>query len=141
MLTVVGKNYSAPPLSVQNLCLEIERTVAFLVRFIGGRTLADTQDDPLLESGVERQVQLICVAVESLVQIDAGIAERITDYGKLVAFRTIQLHGFANFNEMWGFDQRVWHFVENRLALLCREIAEISLRAADPRQPRVDIDS
>jgi hypothetical protein len=134
MLKLVGQDYSAPaPLSAQDLCLKIERTVAFLVRFIGGRTLADTQDDPLLVSGVERQVQIICVAVERLVQIDAGIAERITDYGKLVAFRTVQLRGLANLNEMFGFDQRVWHFVENRLPLLCREIAEIGLRAADPR--------
>jgi hypothetical protein len=33
-----GQGYSAPaPLSVQDLYLEIERTVAFLVRFIGGQ--------------------------------------------------------------------------------------------------------
>jgi hypothetical protein len=65
--------------------------VAFLVRFVGGRTLEDAQDDALLLFGTERQVQIICAAVERLAQIDAGIAERITDYRKLVAFRTV--HG------------------------------------------------
>jgi hypothetical protein len=41
-------------LSVQDPWLEIERTVAFLVRFVGGRALAHAQDDSLLLLGVER---------------------------------------------------------------------------------------
>jgi hypothetical protein len=32
--------------------------------------------------GAEPQVQIICAAVERLAQIDAGIAEWITDYRK-----------------------------------------------------------
>ena len=112
--------------------------MAFLVRFVGGRTLEDAQDDALLLFGTERQVQIICAAVERLAQIDAGIAERITDYRKLVAFRTVQLRGFANLNESLGFPQRVWKFAENRLPLLRSEIEEISLHAADPasKHPR-----
>jgi uncharacterized protein with HEPN domain len=142
MLTVVGKNYVAPaPLSsVQDFCLEIERTAAFLVHFIGawpgGGTLADAQDDQSLLHGVQRQMEIICAAVERLAEIDAGTKERITDYGKLVAFRRLQVHGFANLSanlsEMLSFDQRLWRFIENRLPLLRKEIAEIGLRAADP---------
>ena len=137
MLTVVGKNYVAPaPLSsVQDCCLEIERTAAFLMHFIGawpgGGTLADAQDDQLLLHGVERQMELICAAVDRLAQVDAGIAERITDHRKLIAFRTVQLHGFANISESLSYPQRIWYFIENRLPLLRKEIAEIG-RAADP---------
>jgi hypothetical protein len=36
------------PLSVQDLCLEIERTTVFLLRIVGSRVLADAQDDSLL---------------------------------------------------------------------------------------------
>jgi hypothetical protein len=141
MLTVVGKNYVAPaPLTFQELCLEIEWTAAFLVHFIGawpgGGTLADAQDDQSLLHGVQRQMEIICAAVERLAEIDAGIAQRITDYGKLVAFRRLQVHGFANLSanlsEMLSFDQRLWRFIENRLPLLRKEIAEIGLRAAVP---------
>jgi hypothetical protein len=59
-------------MSVQDLCLEIERFVAFLERFVGGRSLDDAQDDSLLLFGTEPQVQIICAAVERLAQIDAG---------------------------------------------------------------------
>lgn len=47
------------------------------------RGLADAQADQLLLFGVERQLEIICAAVERLVEIDAGISERITDYGEL----------------------------------------------------------
>src|ERR1700722_12255647 len=82
MLTVVGKNYVAPaPLTFHELCLEIEWTAAFLVHFIGawpgGGTLADAQDDQSLLHGVQRQMEIICAAVERLAKIDAGIAQRI----------------------------------------------------------------
>ncbi|HEY4968445.1 MAG TPA: hypothetical protein VII35_00975 [Steroidobacteraceae bacterium] len=127
------------PLSVQDLCLEIERTVALLVRLVGGRALAHAQDEPLMQFGVQRQVQILCAAVEQLAQIDVGIAER--NYGKLIALRTVQRRGFANLNECLGFDQRLWNFVENRLPLLRRGIEAISASHGLPSQARVDVGS
>lgn len=81
-----------------------------------GGTLADAQADQLLLFGVERQLEIICAAVERLVEIDAGISERITDYGKL--------------SPSAGAQGPVARLV------LRREIAEIRLR-----EPRVDVES
>jgi hypothetical protein len=85
-------------------------------------------------------VQIIAAAVERLAQIDAGTAERITDYGKLIALRTVQLRSFANLNVCLGFDQRLWNFVESRLPLLRREIEEISASRGLPSRARVDVE-
>jgi hypothetical protein len=66
--------------------------VRFIGGWSGGGTRADAHDDQLLLFDVERQLEIIC-AVERLAEIDAGISERITDYGKLVACRRVQLRG------------------------------------------------
>jgi uncharacterized protein with HEPN domain len=60
--------------------------------FVGGRTFDDYRADPLLRSGVERQFEIIGEALNRLRNLDPGLAERLTNFRRIIAFRNMLIH-------------------------------------------------
>lgn len=86
-------------------------------RFTNGKTLVDCQEDDLLRSAVERQFEIVGEAMNRLAGIDEGAARRITNFQRVIAFRNILIHGYADVD-----DDLVWNVVETYLPQLVREI-------------------
>jgi hypothetical protein len=57
----------------------------------------------MLRAAVERQFEIIGEAVGNLSKIDPQSAERIRGYRRLIAFRNVLIHGYAEVD-----DQLVW---------------------------------
>jgi len=70
-----------------------------------------------LRSAVERQFQIIGEALNQLSKIDLRAADRITDYRRIIAFRNILIHGYAEID-----DRIVWGVVEGQLSQLKRDV-------------------
>jgi uncharacterized protein with HEPN domain len=86
-------------------------------RFTRGKSFDDYEHDPLLRSGVERQLEIIGEAPNQLAKIDPDRVARITDYPRIIALRNILVHGYAR------VDHRViWNIVERSLPILSLEI-------------------
>ena len=96
---------------------DIRRAAELLTEFTAGKTLADYQRDAMLRAAVERQFEVIGEATARLAKVDQGLAARIGDYRRIVAFRNILIHGYAEVD-----DRLVWDVVEAKLPKLRRDV-------------------
>jgi uncharacterized protein with HEPN domain len=99
------------------LLYDIQQAGALVEHFISGKPFDDYVADPLLRSGVERQLEIIGEALNQLAKLDPDEAARITDYRRIIALRNILVHGYAR------IDHRViWNIIERSLPALRREV-------------------
>jgi uncharacterized protein with HEPN domain len=108
-----------PPRDARKYLYDITAAAAQLSEFVSGRTLDDYLGNRLLQAGVERQFEIVGEALSQLSKLDPALAKRISDYQKIISFRNILIHGYADVD-----DELVWDIVETSLPILRREIAE-----------------
>jgi uncharacterized protein with HEPN domain len=95
------------------------------MKFIAGKSFADYGGDVMLRSAVERQLEIVGEALGQLARIDPETASRISEHRRIIAFRNILIHGYAE------IDQRiVWDVLEAKLPVVGAE-ARALLRAAE----------
>ena len=107
---------------------DIWRAVELLTEFTTDKVFADYQRDPMLRAAVERQFEVIGEATAQLAKRDPVLADRISEYRRVVAFRNILIHGYADVD-----DRLVWDVVQAKLPILRRDI-EALLREAGSEQ-------
>ena len=96
---------------------DIWRAVGLLTDFTAGKTFADYELDAMLRAAVERQFEIIGEATAKLARHDEALVTRIDDYRRIVAFRNILIHGYADVDE-----RLVWDVVEAKLPILRRDV-------------------
>lgn len=74
----------------------------------------------MLRSAVERQFEIVGEALAHLSRLDPDIAARISEHRRIIAFRNILIHGYADVD-----DRLVWDIVETKLPVLRREIESL----------------
>lgn len=98
------------------------REAARLVReFTEGKSFDDYLREPMLRSAVERQLGILGEALNRLSRVDPETAARLPDLPRIVAFRNILVHGYAEID-----DASVWRVVEGQLDPLDRVLQELS---------------
>lgn len=95
------------------------RAAGFLRQFAGGKTFGEYQDDVLLRSAVERQFEIVGESLSQLAKYNCDLAAQVPELPRIVAFRNILIHGYANVD-----DTLVWQVLTDKLPLL-----ETALRA------------
>ena len=95
-----------------DICHAAER----LTRFSEGKTFDDYCQDDLLRSAVERQFEVNGEALNQLSRIDLETAIQIDNYQRIIAFRNILIHGYAQVD-----DRIVWGLIQTRLLDLYRQ--------------------
>ena len=73
--------------------------------------------DELLRSGVERQLEIVGEALTKLRKLDAATAALLADLPRIVGFRNVLVHGYADVD-----DKIVWGVVEANIAPLIRDL-------------------
>ena len=99
---------------------DIERAATLIEEFVAGKAAADYAEDAMLRSAVERQFEVIGEAVGQLAKTDESVVERISDFQRIIAFRNILIHGYADVD-----DRLVWNVVETRLPSLFAEVQKL----------------
>ncbi len=95
---------------------DVSRAADLLSHFTEGKTFADFSEDQLLQSGVERQMEIIGEAINQLSRVDAETAAQISGYRRIIALRNILIHGYAQ------VDSRIlWDVLQMNLPVLQRE--------------------
>lgn len=112
-------------LEVRKYLHDMQRAVDALVAFTAGKRFDDYRGDAMLRAAVERQFEIIGEALGQLAKRDASVAASISEHRRIIAFRNILIHGYADVD-----DALVWDIVETRLTVLRREI-EALLQARD----------
>lgn len=95
---------------------DIARAAALALDFIGGKSFADYAADAMLRSAVERQLEIVGEALAQLARVDPVTASQISEHQRIIAFRNILIHGYAE------IDHRiVWNVLELKLPIVRRE--------------------
>lgn len=64
--------------------------------------------------------EIIGEALNKLMRLDPDLASRITDYRRIIAFRNVLIHGYADVD-----DRIVWGVLTGRLAQLREEVGHL----------------
>lgn len=80
------------------------RAAQRVARYTTGKTLSEYEADDFLRSAVERQFEIVGEALGSLRRIDPDTAKSIAELPRIVAFRNLLIHGYANVDHriVWG---------------------------------------
>ena len=113
-------------LEARKYLYDIQRAAGLLREFTEGRTFADYESDAMLRSAVERQFEVIGEAMAQFARIDESMAGRISRYQRIVAFRNVLIHGYADVD-----DRLVWDVVDNSLPTLIHEVDALLEEAND----------
>lgn len=97
---------------------DIQEAADLTVQFTSGKTFADYQRNPMMRMAVERAFSIIGEALVQLARIDPLVADQITDFRNIIAFRNILAHAYAQVD-----DRIVWDIVESKVPVLAREVS------------------
>jgi len=100
------------------LIWDARRAAGRVLEFVADRSWDDYQQDVMLRSAVERQFQIIGEALNRLSKADPATADRITDLARIVAFRNVLVHGYAQID-----DALVWEVASTRVPDLSTVLA------------------
>lgn len=100
------------------LIWDARRAAGRVVEFVSGRSWDDYRQDVMLRSAVERQFQIIGEALNRLSKVDPGTADRVPDLARIVAFRNVLVHGYAQID-----DALVWEVASTRVPELTAVLA------------------
>jgi uncharacterized protein with HEPN domain len=98
------------PLESRKYLFDILQAAEWISEFVKGKTFADYAGEPMLRLAVERCFSILGEAVSQLARLDAGTAGQIPEFRRIIAFRNILIHSYAQTD-----DRLVWNLVETRL--------------------------
>ncbi|MDA8219653.1 MAG: DUF86 domain-containing protein [Dehalococcoidales bacterium] len=99
---------------------DIDRAAGLITQFTKGKSFAGYEADPMLRSAVERQFEIVGEAMTQLARIDEALAEKISEHRRIIAFRNILAHGYAQVD-----DRLVWDVIESKLPTLRQEVTAL----------------
>ncbi len=103
---------------------DMQHAAASLAAFIEGRTWSDYESNAMLRAAVERQFEIIGEALAQLAKRDPDMAARISEYQRVIAFRNVLIHGYAEVD-----DRLVWDLSQTRLPKLRQQVDELLQKA------------
>ena len=100
---------------------DIRRATYLLEAFTSGKTFADYEADAMFRAAVEREFEIIGEAMSRLAAVDEATASRITNYQRIISFRNVLIHGYADVD-----NRLVWGVLEANLPILANEVEALS---------------
>ena len=104
-------------LEARKYLYDIQKAAGLLEEFVTDKTFADYQRDAMLRAAVERKFEIIGEAMTQLAEVDKAVAAQISEYQRIIAFRNVLIHEYADVD-----DKLVWDVVETNLPTLVREV-------------------
>lgn len=84
---------------------------------MAGKTFEEYTADAMLRLAVERCFSIIGEAMSQLARADSATAGRISEYRRIIAFRNILIHSYAQTD-----DRLVWSLIESKLPGLREDV-------------------
>ena len=99
---------------------DMRRAADLLTEFTSNKSFVDYEQDAMLRAAVERQFEIIGEAMTKLARADSAVVARIGGYRRIISFRNVLIHGYADVD-----DRLVWDVVDTSLPTLVQEIATL----------------
>ncbi len=107
-------------LEAKKFLYDIQQAAKLLDEFARNKTIDDYIEEAMLRSAVERQFEIIGEALGQLAKIDPGVAKQVTGYQRIIAFRNILIHGYAQVDAYV-----VWDVLQENLPVLKNEVVQL----------------
>ena len=95
---------------------DMQRAAERVVGFTAGKTFDDYERDELLRSAVERQLGIVGEATGRLARDFPDLAERISEFRQIIAFRNVLVHAYDRVN-----NRIVWRKIQDYVPRLAEE--------------------
>ncbi len=120
------------PHDPRKLLEDIRQAACRLQSFTANVTAEDYYRSELLQSAVERQFEIAAEALNRLLKLAPQLAQRITDYRRIIDFRNLLSHGYDLVDS-----SIVWGVLEKDVPVLRREVEDqlASLREGSASDP------
>ncbi len=105
---------------IRRFLYDIRLASEALIEFARDRSLDNYQDDLLLRSGVERQIEIIGEALNQASKIDPTLAEEINGFRQIINLRNVIIHGYASIE-----NETIWGILQNDLLVLHEQIRKL----------------
>ena len=113
----------------QKLYEDMQRAIAEIESFCGGKSFADFQNDRRLQLVVEREFEIVGEALARLRRDHPALAARIADTDKIIGLRNVLAHGYDVLEYAI-----LWDAVENKVPALKCNLQAMS-RSSDSENP------
>ena len=100
-------------LESRKLLQDVVNALELLDQFAKGKRFEDYERDPMLRAAVEREFEIVGEALKQLANRDPETAGQIPDLRRIVSFRNILIHGYAEVD-----NAVVWEALTTRVAPL-----------------------
>jgi len=104
-------------LEAKKYLYDIQQAASRIAEFTSGKRLDGYRGDAMLRSAVERQFEVIGEALTQLAKLDEALVAHISEYRRIIAFRNILIHGYAEVD-----DRLVWDIIETKLPILRQQV-------------------
>ena len=95
---------------------DMQRAAERVAGFTAGKTFDDYERDELLRSAVERQLGIVGEATGRLARDFPDLAERISEFRQIIAFRNVLVHDYDRVN-----NRIVWRKIQDYVPRLAEE--------------------
>ena len=86
--------------------------------FTTEKSFSDYRSDDMLRAAVERKFEIVGEALNQLKKVSPTLIENVADYHRIIAFRNVLIHGYAQVD-----DNLVWTVVQEKLPELLKDLA------------------
>lgn len=104
-------------LEARKYLFDIKKAAGLIKEFTAGKQFADYTCEAMLRAAVEREFEIVGEALSQLAKLDGELAARISEHRRIIAFRNILVHGYAEVD-----DRLVWDVVQTKLPVLNQEL-------------------
>ncbi|MFO8052736.1 MAG: HepT-like ribonuclease domain-containing protein [Candidatus Omnitrophota bacterium] len=102
---------------VKKYLFDVKKAIGEIESFIKNKNYQDFADGTLLQSAVERKLEIVGEALNRIGKLDGDILNNITDARRIIGFRNIIIHGYDVLDS-----KIVWDALQNNLPQLKKEI-------------------
>jgi uncharacterized protein with HEPN domain len=115
------------PPDPRKLLEDIRQATTRLQAFTAGVTADEYYRNDLLQSAVERQFEIAAEALNRLLKWSPPLAQRITEYRRIIDFRNLLSHGYDLIDPTI-----VWGVIEKDVPILHLEVEQLLTELARP---------
>jgi uncharacterized protein with HEPN domain len=99
---------------------DVQQAARRIADFTRNKEFSDYAADAMVRAAVERQFEIIGEALRRLSKEDSRTVARIRESARIVAFRNILVHGYAEID-----DRIVWDIVQSKLPALLQDVESL----------------
>ena len=101
----------------RTLLYDVQEAARLIREFSDGKTLSDYEGDAMLRAAVEREFTIIGEATAQLASHEPEVANQLSGYRRIIAFRNVLIHGYTVVD-----NQIVWDVLQKDLPTLVSEV-------------------